>query len=215
MLYLLPEPAALGENFWEAALAALPDERRGKVLRYRFAKDRVLSAAAFLLFRFALDAEYGMFSPPAWQYGPFGKPFLCGGPCFSLSHCARGVACAVDGRDVGVDVEHAESFIGMDGTLEASIFSPAELEKLRQAPDRPAAACALWVAKESVCKYTGEGLRDLPSALCRTDVQIDLRTIGGLSVAVCRGPGCPPLPCRTVTPQELTTFLGRCLWKVV
>ena len=71
-----------------------------------------------------------------------GKPFVAGGPWFSISHCPIRVAVAISG-----DVE-----IGLD--LEAVQRPAAQLAADRYGLDR-------WTATEAVLKALGEDLRSL------------------------------------------------------
>lgn len=219
VLYVFLEPTRLGEDFWRRALPALSADRQQKVLRFRFARDRVLSAVAYLLLRLGLGREYGMSGCPECVFGPYGKPSLRNGKAgFSLSHCHQAVVCALDRGEVGADVEHWTSFAPerLDTGMLERIFAPEELKAVQAASNGPQAACALWTAKESVCKYTGEGLRDdLPLVLRRTDVRVDTYGFGGrgLCAAVCRRAraGLAPLPRQVVTAGALRDFLRQCL----
>ena len=87
-------------------LASLPwEERRERILRYRFEKDRRLSLGAGLLAAYALR-EAGA-EDLTLQTGENGKPELLSYPDihFNLSHSGTIAVCAVSDRPVGVDVE--------------------------------------------------------------------------------------------------------------
>lgn len=214
MLYFLPQPERLGEDFWKRALPALSAERQRKVQQFRFARDKVLSAVAYLLLRFGLHHEYGLNGLPAWRLGPHGKPYLTNDAAFfSLSHCHDAVICAIDREEIGADVEAWRAFAAMDAEMLRQIFSQEEQEAIRTAATPQQTACDLWTAKESVCKFTGEGINDdLPVVLHRTDIQLECHSLAAhaLSIAVCRGKGRThqPLPCREVTSAELQLFLS-------
>ena len=90
---------------FEQALASLPwEERREKILRYRFEKDRRLSLGAGLLAAYALR-EAGA-EDLALQTGEYGKPELLFYPNirFNLSHSGTLAVCAVSDRPVVVYV---------------------------------------------------------------------------------------------------------------
>lgn len=215
MLYLFLQPQRLGDAFWQTALPALSAGRRQKALRLRRASDRTLSAVAYLLLRWGLYREYGVEGIPACAEGPPGKPRLINTPAFfSLSHCPQAVACAVAAEEIGVDVDAWDAF--SPSALEVGMlrrsFLPHEQEAILAASQPEHTACRLWTAKESVCKYTGQGMdAAFPAALRRTDVQIDAYPLDAhrLSLAVCRRreKQRPPLPWQEITPHMLYNML--------
>ena len=80
------------------ALALLPEERREKALRIRREEARLRSIGASLLLR-AAGIE------PPFACGEHGKPYIPGGPHFSLTHSGTLAALAVSGTPVGLDIE--------------------------------------------------------------------------------------------------------------
>lgn len=219
MLYLLPEPARLGDNFWQQALPALSKTRQNSLLRFRFNRDRVLNAVAYLLMRLGLKQEYGFASAPELRIEPHGKPVLHAGyPHFSFSHCHQAVACAVDRQPIGVDVEAWAAFAPehVDDQLAARIFSNEERRTIAAAADKRQAACALWTSKESLGKYSGKGLGEpLTHMLPRPDVRIDATSLPEheITVAVCRAalPGLEPPRLNIISHNALRRFVQACL----
>lgn len=218
MLYIIGDPARLGENFWQRALPALSEQRREKVLRLRFARDKVLSAAAFILLRLGLAQGYGITATPTFCLEARGKPALCGdGPHFSLSHCSRAVLCALHAEPIGADVECWDSFQPEHTSQEllARFFSPQEQADIINAQDNGQKACTLWTAKESIGKFTGEGLTErLASSPRRPDIHVDSYMFAAYSVSasLCRraAPALAPLSCHEITPDELLHFASHC-----
>lgn len=217
MLYIFGDPARLGEDFWRRTLPALSEQRREKMLRFRFARDRVLSATAFLLLRLGLAQSYGITTTPIFCLEDRGKPSLRGGgPHFSLSHCHRAVLCALHTEPIGADVECWDSFSPKRTSkgLLARIFSPQEQADIAAAPNSEQAACALWTAKESCGKCTGQGLTDAPQPMCHTTLHVDSYTFSTyrVSAALCRPAvqGLTPLPYREITLEELQHFVAHC-----
>ena len=85
----------------------LDEERREKVDRYRFYKDKALCTFAYILLRCALKKEYGIGEKPKLIYDKSGKPHIEGSDiCFNFSHCDNAVACVVDRYTVGIDVQN-------------------------------------------------------------------------------------------------------------
>lgn len=144
----------------EYELSLLPDWRREKALRYRFARDQFLCSKAYLLLKELLAEEYGLESNPIFDYGKHGKPVLRGYPKihFNLSHCHKGILCVVDNRAVGCDIEEIPKQLDMD--LCRYCFNDGEIEQILTSGNPNAEFASLWTRKESLLKLTGEGLCD-------------------------------------------------------
>ena len=141
---------------FERAMAALPwQDRREKVLRFRFEKDRLLCLAAGLLLAYALrQAGAGDLR---LAFSEYGKPSLayCSDIHFNLSHSGTLAVCAVSDRPVGADVEALTPFAP---EVASFCFQPREIEWLERQADRDLAFTRLWTRKESYLKYLGAGL---------------------------------------------------------
>lgn len=139
--------------------AASP-ERREKVDRYRFRKDKNLSLAAETLLRYALTRAGIASDRLEYEYEEHGRPRLKGDENvhFSLTHSGRVAACIVADRPVGIDVETIKE---SDITLAERFFAPAEYGILAATEDKTARDelfTRLWTLKESYLKETGLGL---------------------------------------------------------
>ena len=135
------------------ALALLSPDRREKALRLRGeAKLRSLTAG-LLLRRFA--------GPGPYAIGARGKPYLPGGPCFSLSHSASLAVLAVSSAPVGADVERV-------GPLrrEAVLARVLTAEERRWMGEDEARFAFLWTRKEAALKWTGRGIDRSLQTLC-------------------------------------------------
>lgn len=155
---------------WEAHLSELPEARREKCLRFKHDAGRRQCVAVWLLLREALQTEFGLADVPEVALTTQGKPYFPDRPDihFSLSHCAAGVACAMDIRPIGVDIERVRPF---NDDLAAYVLNEQELELVRHAADPALSFTILWTKKESLLKQTGEGLRNdlkniLVEAMC-------------------------------------------------
>ena len=155
-LLVLNLQGLLQENRWRAFLPELPQARQRRVLSCRKEEDAARLTGAGLLLRRALmdagiPAENQIFSENEW-----GKPYLPGGPEFSLSHAGEFAVCAVDGFAVGVDIETAR----ITDAVTERFFHPDEVSFLRSLPvsEQADARCRLWTAKEAYTKYLGGGL---------------------------------------------------------
>lgn len=129
-------------------------------------RDQWIVARAGL--RFTLAKRLGK-SPKdvAFKYSPLGKPFVEGGPEFSLTHCEGWSAVAVsDLGSVGIDLE---SFDRGGSLLECTeeFCHPDELARLRGLPlkERAGELIKIWCAKEAGLKAAGLGLSHAPSEI--------------------------------------------------
>lgn len=143
----------------QAALAELSEQRRQQALRFRFERGQRTCALAYLLLKRALHEEFGIDELPQFEYGEHGKPLLVGHPDihFNLSHCHEAVACVVDRRPVGIDVESLDQY---DAELVGATMSDAEQRQIASSPNPAQAFMRLWTMKESLLKLTGEGISD-------------------------------------------------------
>lgn len=141
--------------------AVLPDDERARAermndpgARRRFVTGRAClrSALARLTHVAARDIRFA--------YGAHGRPFLPGGPSFSLSHSGERVliAVAAEGR-VGADVERIRPVRRLEA-LAARWFAPGERVWLSAVPEdeREAAFFAVWTRKEAFAKALGRGV---------------------------------------------------------
>ena len=128
-------------------LALLPPERRAKAEACRKPDDRLRCAAAGLLLLQILHV--GADRPLA--YSACGKPFLPGGPQFSLSHSGSYAVLAVDSMPLGIDIEAPRT---VSPLLRQRCFTP---EEQHWAGDDDSRYLQLWTRKESVMKASGRG----------------------------------------------------------
>ena len=130
-------------------------ERRERVLRFRFDKDRRLSLAGGLVVAHALRSR-GV-RDLAMSFGEFDKPRLAheGGVHFNLSHSGTCCACAVSDAAVGIDVEVRQR---MDEGVARICFQGRERAWLLAQEDPGWAFTRLWTRKEAYLKLLGTGL---------------------------------------------------------
>lgn len=136
----------------------LPQWRLDKSMSYRNDIDRFLCAKSFLILEEMLRVNFGLVHCPEFSYGSHGKPYFreYPGVFFNISHCHRGIACAVSDRAVGIDIED----IQYDDELARMILNQDELTAVRCSDDPGTEFTRLWTLKESFLKLNGEGLRD-------------------------------------------------------
>lgn len=134
----------------------LSPQRLEKALAYKNEKDKIASVYAFLLLRYALYKEYGITEMPDIYTDENGKPQEKNGRYhFNISHCATGVACAVDTTCIGVDVQE---FRPVRQAVIRKVCSSNEAKLLTDSADPAKLFAAMWAGKEAYGKYTGEGI---------------------------------------------------------
>lgn len=86
-----------------------------------------------------------------------GKPFLSENPDvhFNISHCGGLAVCGVSDREIGVDAELIRSY---DRRAMKRIFSEEEQSIIAVSEDPDTDFFRIWTLKESLCKFTGEGI---------------------------------------------------------
>ncbi len=125
--------------------------------RKKAAEKERLAASALLTWvvRRELPEWAGKDARELLVYGPHGKPYLKGNPFyFNLSHSGGIVACAVQTREVGLDVEKKREF---SQRLKERICTPAEYLLVSSGSRENENLTQLWTMKESYMKYTGLG----------------------------------------------------------
>ena len=162
----------------------LPEERKIKVLHYRWENDQKLSAVSYLLLLHALFKEYNICSPVV-AYTDKGKPYLPDHPdiFFNISHCPYGCTCAVSDEPIGADIQDVRPF---SWDIARRCCSQAEIIKLQQVCDPDVCFTRMWAMKESYLKMTGEGITRSLSKIDTTNAFRNIPTImrNGCCIAV-------------------------------
>ena len=137
------------------AYKLLPKTRQKKVDRFRFEKDKKLSAGAYLLLDKLLKEEN--ITNPILKTGKYGKAYISnyGNIYFNLSHSGKLVACAISDSEVGVDIEYNDSKIDLN--IAKHYFYNSEYESIINSQNSSEEFFKFWVLKESYMKYTGLG----------------------------------------------------------
>jgi 4'-phosphopantetheinyl transferase len=146
--------------------APVPESERQRASRYIHTEDTLRHLIGRGLLRHTLAQITGQ---PAASFNidvdaSTGKPFVAGGPAFSIAHSGEAVVIAVAGNGrVGVDVEAIRSIPDLHNVTRSS-FAPDELSALNRFPEgepRTAAFFRGWTRKEAILKALGHGLSSL------------------------------------------------------
>ena len=143
-------------SLFSRGMALLPwAERREKVMRFRFEKDRCLCLGAGLLLAYALRQAGA--KDLSLRRLSNGKPALANEPRihFNLSHGGAMAVCAVSDHPVGADVEPLQE---PDAGIVTMCFQPSERAWVDEADVPARAFTRLWTRKESYLKMLGTGL---------------------------------------------------------
>ncbi len=165
MLYINDRLSDKDASTLASEIKSLPAWRRDIVLRYKHELGQRQSLLAYQLLCEGLRRDFGIDTTPRFALGEHGKPYLPDYPQihFNLSHCREAVACAIDTRPVGIDIE---SYRPLKDSVLRYAMSAEEIVRILAAPDPKRAFTILWTQKEALVKLTGEGLsRDLPALL--------------------------------------------------
>ncbi len=153
-------------ELFEKAYNAMTPDRRQKADKLRFDEDKKLCVFSDMLLREMLRENAGITSPE-FAKEENGKPYLAGREAhFNISHSKSFIACAVDAKPIGIDVEAARlvhtRLLRRVCTEEELIFVtgsdnlPTENGYLSE--EESLRFLQVWTAKEAYIKYTGEGL---------------------------------------------------------
>lgn len=150
---LIETDLAFDEATLEDLLNALPPTWRTRAERYKPFDVRLRSAVGYTMLARVLRETYDITDLPSVEADEHGKPYLTGLPLyFSISHCKAAVACIVDKRPVGLDVQ--DILTDISPALAARIAAPLSPDGLT-----PYDLTVLWAQKEASAKCDGRGLK--------------------------------------------------------
>lgn len=214
-VYFLEVETPVESCIFNTLLSSVPDEKRERLLRYRYAIDRELGLFSDILIRCLLCRRTGArFQDINIKVGETGKPYLSGIPGheFNVSHTRNAIAAIFSGRPVGIDIERIRN---IDIGIAQEIFTVKERAWLNEIPkDRYTHFFSLWTKKEAYAKYTGMGLsmnlksfdvlRGFPS------VQIGTMIVNDYVISVCSETGFDENTLIRITEAELIK-----MWRIM
>lgn len=141
-------------------LDIVSDERKERIRKFYFDKDKVHSILAEIILRYALWEKYGLKDKDIIiQKTKYGKLYLanCEDIHFNLSHSGDWVLCGVGDKTIGIDVEQMNN---KDFFIDEKVFTKEECDYLyaQNGDDRLRAFYKIWTLKESYIKNVGMGL---------------------------------------------------------
>ena len=138
-------------------LPLVSPQRREQALRFKHTFGQFCCLKSWLMLKEGMR-ELGIRELGDFLYNEHGKPYIEGGPYFSISHCKQGIAVAIDDQPVGIDIEgirHAE-----EDLIERTMNEEERLRirglEVRGLEDRK--FTRLWTQKEAIVKAQGVGI---------------------------------------------------------
>lgn len=131
------------------------EDRKSKISRFMFDKDKKLSCGAYLLLMKMLNEENII--KPTFKTEKYGKTYISNynNIHFNISHSGKYVACGISDNKIGVDIEYNDSTIDLD--IAKHYFYNEEYKNIMKSDNPSNEFFKYWVLKESYMKYTGLG----------------------------------------------------------
>jgi 4'-phosphopantetheinyl transferase len=159
-VYVAPSESAVSDRLEESYLFLMPPGIRSAIRCYQRWQDRQATLFGKLLLLRALKMRFpagGMDKFQSLDLTPCGKPFIPGGPEFSISHSEGRVVLAVSqGGAVGIDIEKIRAVNLED--FSRVLPEAAALNEKAGADRASALFFGYWTKREAVLKACGQGL---------------------------------------------------------
>jgi 4'-phosphopantetheinyl transferase len=154
LVFIAEDVLNADESLLKRAMQFLPKARLAYAKKYRKKEDQALCVYSYLLLRHAMREGYQIRRLPAFNYSTYGKPSFDDFPLkFNMSHCKKGVCCAVSTHEVGVDMQNTE-----DHRVMRHVMTDSEQLLIAQSDSPDETFTRLWAIKESYFKMLGIGL---------------------------------------------------------
>lgn len=133
------------------------NQRKAKINRFKFEKDKKLSCGVELLLIKSLQ-DIGI-EDPIFKLDKNNKPYISNYPniYFNLSHSKNMIACGISNSQIGVDIEYNDPNIDLN--LAKHYFFNKEYNSIINSKNPADEFFKYWVLKESYMKYTGLGFK--------------------------------------------------------
>ncbi|SFP65130.1 4'-phosphopantetheinyl transferase [Butyrivibrio proteoclasticus] len=168
-IYIVDINCISDNNVYEYWYDQMSPERKKKIDSFKPQKNKLLSLAAGILLKKALETE-GIYSYEIIEKGA-GKPYIKGRSdvFFNLSHSGERAIIAVSDNEIGIDIQKKSHF---EPGLVKRVFTESEIMQVEHlGGDMDILYTALWTAKESIMKYYGKGLSMEP-----LNIELDVRS---------------------------------------
>ncbi len=150
-----------GESAVQQLLEQVPACRREQAMRFSHTFGRFCCLKAWQMLQQLAPSSFQISDFRSQQsevrYNPHGKPWIAGGPEFSISHCKCAIAVAVNDTPIGIDVEAIRA---VDESLVKRTMNEEEQRQIAASADTNRAFIRLWTMKEAYLKQIGTGIVD-------------------------------------------------------
>lgn len=143
----------IDESEVEKFISAAPKNLQDKINRYKLKNDRLRSAAGYMLIKELYCEKLTKDNCPQILFSDKGKPYFESHPLyFSISHSADLIVCAINEKEIGIDVE------------KISHFNPKLIDRICNDDEREYIGYSIenffkiWTAKEAYSKLCGLGI---------------------------------------------------------
>lgn len=159
MIYLFDDIKSITSKHLNYAYPFLSKDRIQKIEKFRFIKDKKISAITELLLKHSVIEEYGNNIDFELARTIYGKPYFKEkqGIHFNLTHCSEGIACALSDKPIGVDMQNV---LDWDEEMFTLICTDEELREIEKEKNVSQAFTRLWSIYEAYIKCIGEGVSD-------------------------------------------------------
>ena len=159
-IYLMNISDNLTDYQFNRLLSYVLEDKKEKILRFRRKEDRQRSLLGNLFVKYWISQSISLdIRDIKFVHNKYGKPFLedMDNLYFNLSHAGNKIACAIDSREVGIDVERVKD---IDLDIGKRFFTPNEYEliKLQNESNQLDFFYNIWTLKEAYVKAKGKGL---------------------------------------------------------
>ena len=159
-VFILIVDRDLPDTDYKTLIKLVSEEKQIRIGKFHFYRDAQNALLSDILARHEICKRTGLMNRQLlFSANEYGKPYLVNDPHihFNLSHSGKYIACAIDSKPVGIDIEQikpidmkiAERFFSMDEIL----FIAAHVNEMRTN-----AFYNIWTRKESYIKLDGKGL---------------------------------------------------------
>ncbi len=175
----------VSQSEYDYFYSIMSSEKRTRVERFRFEKDKKLTVCGELLAR-KMISDYCSEPPESIVFcvGENGKPYVCNLKVeFSISHSGDYVLCAVSDKKIGADIEWMRD---IEDRLISFVCTERErLYVLENTSEKQKRFFEIWTAKEAYFKCIGTGIYDLKSVCVLDDsIKNNLKTFYNENYAI-------------------------------
>lgn len=152
-LYIVNINILDNDNIYNKAYQSISKDRKEKVDKLKFIKDKKLSILAEIILKKALS-ELKLDNNVEYTYNKYKKPYLKSNVFFNISHSGEYVICALSDDEIGCDIEYIRD---IDLKIAKKYFNNDEYDAIINSDNKLDLFYRYWTLKESFMKSLGLG----------------------------------------------------------